>query len=219
MNQRWDRNEDTIFIQLIHTTHNYSIYQLTWFCNKCWCTSINCTINSTLTPSNIEKSLRTPGSSPRVCANPIVQATLISPSNNLHCMSTFIVTSGMLINSTLIVHEVRIDVKLSLYWPICLNFCLNCKRCLCSDHWIRDALVLQPCSSSGTFCRTSVYISLTWCIRYTCISYNSIIYQIAPCIIEVTTRAGIVSSITWYHILWRKYNISLSCRFNGKPIT
>lgn len=71
--------------------------------------SIHLVIDSALPHLDLKESIVSPSSVPGVGTEPIVEVSLLSPSNNLDCMSTKKFSRFMLVDSALITHEILVN--------------------------------------------------------------------------------------------------------------
>jgi hypothetical protein len=112
-------------------------------------------------------------------------------------MTSFLISTGVNIDSWFVVHEVRVHSESSLHGPVRIYHLLDsshCFGCHCSTGF---ALVLFVyLGSCGTSVSTSWHRPSSRGIRKTSVWDNSCISQIRPCIVEEASWASIVIFIT-----------------------
>ena len=97
-----------------------------WDKSELWCASIDSTVNSTFTEGNVEESLFSPWGSPWVSADPVLCIVLSdAPSNNFDGMTTKLASWCVLVDTTLVAHEIFIDSESSFHWSIVQDVWFN----------------------------------------------------------------------------------------------
>ena len=104
--------------------------------------TISSRIDAALAPLNVEEALHAPGVAPRVCANPVVYAVLLAPTNDLDGMATSLGTRSVVVDATLVGEKVLIDIEASLKRAVSKNFGLNGSSTGGLDDGARSTLVL-----------------------------------------------------------------------------
>jgi hypothetical protein len=72
-------------------------------------TSNALSVNSDFSEGNLEESVDTPGGVPGVSNNPVVGGSFLTPTNDLDGMTTEEGSRSVLIDTTLVVHEIFVD--------------------------------------------------------------------------------------------------------------
>jgi len=74
---------------------------------------------------DLEESINSPTGSPGVGTEPVIHTVFVSPTENLDGVSSFERARDVVVDSTLVVHEVRVDSEGSLHRSVGIDLSLD----------------------------------------------------------------------------------------------
>lgn len=88
-----------------------------------WVTTIGSTVDSTVSNLDVEETFLSPTWAPRVGADPVVGSIFgNTPTNDLDGVTSELVSFNVVVDSTLVAHEVLVDSETSFQWAILVDF-------------------------------------------------------------------------------------------------
>jgi hypothetical protein len=157
--------------------------------------SIGVWVNTAVSLFDLEETGFSPSSAPWVSNEPVVETRgfVSSPSDDLDGMSTFEISSDVLIDSTLVVVEVTIDAELSFNGSVGLHSGLDFFNCAVLLDCVGLALILVS-KLSGAL----LNISSSWGVGEWSIRDSTSASKILPGVLEISSLASVVVTVARY---------------------
>lgn len=183
-----------------------------------WSATESGLVNTWVTFFNFEVTRFTPGFSPWVGADPVFNATFFAPTDDFHGVTSLNTTGNVGIDTTSVVEEVTIDGESGFNWAWFLNELLGGFSSSGLNGRAILALVFLDSRAISTLSWAWFNSSFAWSVWLALVSGNTILFEVLPWSIEVTTVASVISLVARDHVLWGKNNVNATTRSNTESV-
>jgi len=158
-----------------------------------------------LVHSHPEVTVETPTGTPRVSDDPVWSGTSSTPTDNLDGVTTELTTGGVDVDTRVIGHEVSIDDETGLDWTVGVDLLLDGVDI--SEGAVSFGVILLPGTRSGARASASTSASRAGGVWVASVRDDTSGGEVVPSLVEVTTLATVVGSVTGDHVLWGEDNV------------
>jgi len=185
------------------------------------CACVHLLVDAAVALLDLEESRKAPWSSPWVGAEPVVEAILSTPADDLDGVATSDSTGDVVVDTALVVEEVFIDCEGAFHGSVVVELGLDASSGQGVDDWACLALVLGPGWSVAAGLGSSASGGNTWLggIWPASLSNGTSIGEILPGEGEVTTVATVVVVVAWDEVLgWENDVLSADAESVGESL-
>jgi len=157
-------------------------------------------LEAALVHSHPEVTVETPTGTPRVSDDPVWSGSSSTPTDNLDGVTTELTTRGVDVDTRVIGHEVSIDDETGLDWTVGVDLLLDSINI--SEGAVSLGHVFLPSTRTGARASAGTSVTRAGGVWVASVRDDTSGVEVVPSLVEVTTLATVVGSVTRDHILW-----------------